>query len=154
MKNKSEEYIKLHERFINDPVIKEFNDKLAFIYTNTIPKYYKEVNGSIKPFYNNTITKIIKDIEEARDTHIYNNYKSLTYGTEDITNKLDDDLIYAIKLVLQYGGSTNMLQKRMAISYKEATEFMNEMELFGVVGAYNGAKPREVLINNINEIET
>lgn len=153
MKDKSEKYIELYERFINDPVIKEFNDRLAFIYTNTIPKYYKEVNGTMKPFYNDTITKAIKDTEKARDTYMYNYYKPLTCGTEDTTNKLDDNLIHAIKLVLQYGGSTSMLQRKMALHYNEAVNFMNKMESLGVVGAYNGAKPREVLINNINEIE-
>jgi DNA segregation ATPase FtsK/SpoIIIE-like protein len=41
----------------------------------------------------------------------------------------------------------------MLLYYNDAVNLMNKMESLGVVGAHNGAKPREVLINNINEVK-
>lgn len=38
-----------------------------------------------------------------------------------------------------------MLQRRFNIGYAKAARLMDELERIGVIGAYNGAAPREVL---------
>lgn len=50
------------------------------------------------------------------------------------------------------GASTSMLQRKMMLGYNKANYLMEEMEKLGVVGQFNGAKPRKVLINSIDEL--
>jgi S-DNA-T family DNA segregation ATPase FtsK/SpoIIIE len=45
-----------------------------------------------------------------------------------------------------------MLQRKMMLGYNKANYLMEEMEKLGVVGQFNGAKPRKVLINSIDEL--
>lgn len=60
-----------------------------------------------------------------------------------------DDPIYndAVHIVLEAGAaSTSLLQRQLKIGYARAERIINKMEENGVIGPYNGAKPREVLI--------
>lgn len=53
----------------------------------------------------------------------------------------------AIKCVIEAGqASTSMLQRRIKVGYARAGRMIDEMEQMGVVGAYQGSKPREVLM--------
>ena len=39
-----------------------------------------------------------------------------------------------------------MLQRRLRIGYARAARIIDEMELRGIIGGYEGSKPRKVLI--------
>ncbi|HEY8426300.1 MAG TPA: DNA translocase FtsK [Limnochordales bacterium] len=59
-----------------------------------------------------------------------------------------DDALYdeAVKLVVEAGqASVSMLQRRFRIGYARAARLIDLMEQRGVVGPYQGSKPREVL---------
>ncbi|HHY21176.1 MAG TPA: DNA translocase FtsK, partial [Bacilli bacterium] len=61
-----------------------------------------------------------------------------------------EDEIYepAVELVVEMGtASVSMLQRRFRIGYTRAARLIDEMEARGVVGPYEGSKPREVLIS-------
>ncbi|GAK10977.1 LOW QUALITY PROTEIN: cell division protein FtsK [Geomicrobium sp. JCM 19039] len=62
----------------------------------------------------------------------------------------EDDLYYdAIDLVMQMdSASVSMLQRRFRIGYTRAARLVDEMEAQGIVGPYEGKKPREVLKRN------
>ncbi len=50
-------------------------------------------------------------------------------------------------------GSTSMLQRQLKLGYNRAGRIMDQLEASGVVGAFNGAKAREVLISDLNSLE-
>lgn len=66
------------------------------------------------------------------------------FNAEDADPLLED----AIKIAIEAGRvSTSFLQRRMKIGYSRAARIVDLMEEMGVVGAADGAKPREVLIS-------
>ena len=73
-------------------------------------------------------------------------------GTVD-TKNLDpffEEAAHAI--VLSQQGSTSMIQRRFCIGYNRAGRLMDQMEEAGIVGAAQGSKPREVLIQDENQL--
>ncbi|MBP0726183.1 DNA translocase FtsK [Bacillus sp. RG28] len=61
---------------------------------------------------------------------------------------VDDDLYpEAVELILNMqSASVSMLQRRFRIGYTRAARLIDAMEANGIVGPYEGSKPREVLI--------
>ena len=55
-------------------------------------------------------------------------------------------------IVLSQQGSTSMIQRRFSIGYNRAGRLMDQMEEAGIVGAAQGSKPREVLIQDENQL--
>ncbi len=62
----------------------------------------------------------------------------------------DDELLPdAIRLVVENGqASISMLQRRFRIGYSRAARLIDVMEVRGIVGSYQGSKPRDVLVDS------
>ncbi|WP_066173147.1 DNA translocase FtsK [Bacillus marinisedimentorum] len=75
--------------------------------------------------------------------------------TED-SMEVDDDLYPdAVELVTEMQtASVSMLQRRFRVGYTRAARLIDAMEANGVVGPYEGSKPREVLVSKNNEEAT
>lgn len=60
----------------------------------------------------------------------------------------DEDILErAIEVVVEAGqASTSSLQRRLKLGYARAARMMDELEQMGVIGSYEGAKPRKVLM--------
>ena len=59
----------------------------------------------------------------------------------------DDKLDEAIEAVIEAGqASTSYLQRRLKLGYGRAARLIDTMEQLGVVGGYEGAKPRQVIM--------
>ncbi len=61
-----------------------------------------------------------------------------------------EDQVYdsAVQLVTEMGtASVSMLQRRFRIGYSRAARLIDEMEARGIVGPYEGSKPRTVLVS-------
>ena len=59
----------------------------------------------------------------------------------------EDVLERAIEVVVEAGqASTSSLQRRLKLGYARAARMMDELEQMGVIGSYEGAKPRKVLM--------
>ena len=59
----------------------------------------------------------------------------------------DEMLLKAVDVVLETGmASVSMLQRRLKLGYARATCIMDEMEEKGIVGPFEGSKPRVILI--------
>lgn len=68
-------------------------------------------------------------------------------------SEVEDDLYEdAVQLITEMQtASVSMLQRRFRIGYTRAARLIDEMELRGVVGPYEGSKPRAVLVGKIKD---
>ncbi|PLR94779.1 DNA translocase FtsK [Bacillus sp. T33-2] len=71
----------------------------------------------------------------------------------ELTGEVDDDLYEeAVDLIVEMQtASVSMLQRRFRIGYTRAARLIDEMETRGIVGPYEGSKPRSVLVAKTDE---
>ena len=82
------------------------------------------------------------------------------YSTEDgagpggiTVSELDEMFTDAAHLVYQaQSGSTSMIQRKLKLGFNRAGRIMDQLEAFGIVGASEGSKAREVLIHSEDEL--
>ncbi len=66
----------------------------------------------------------------------------------------DEMLPAAIECVVEMGqASTSLLQRRLKLGYARAARIIDQMEEMGVVGPFEGSKPRQVLITKEQWLE-
>lgn len=67
---------------------------------------------------------------------------------EDAAGSDGDELLpAAVDIMLEIGqASTSMLQRKLKLGYSRASRLVDQMEERGIVGPFNGSKPREILI--------
>jgi S-DNA-T family DNA segregation ATPase FtsK/SpoIIIE len=70
--------------------------------------------------------------------------------TNDAVEAFEDELYdEAVKLVIEMqSASVSMLQRRFRIGYTRAARLIDAMEARGIVGPYEGSKPRAVLVSS------
>lgn len=65
----------------------------------------------------------------------------------------DDLLEDAIKIIIENNiASTSIIQRRLKLGYRRACRIIDQLEQCGFIGKANGAKPREILITNLDGI--
>lgn len=69
-------------------------------------------------------------------------------------NDADDSLWEdAVRVVIEARkASTSLLQRRLRVGYSRAARLVETMEEQGIVGPQDGSKPREVLVNSMDEV--
>ena len=73
----------------------------------------------------------------------------------EIAGRLDPMFEECAKLVVSsQQGSTSMLQRNFSIGYNRAGKIMDQLQKAGVVGPQIGAKPRDVLVQDFNTLDT
>ena len=96
----------------------------------------EEVEAVVNSLKSQDITEYNEDIIE-----IIENPKEIEF------NDSDDLLPKAIELVVAEGqASISLLQRKLKIGYARAARIVDEMEERGVIGGYEGSKPRKVLL--------
>ena len=69
-------------------------------------------------------------------------------ASEPIGNGDDVLIEKAIDVVVEMGqASTSSLQRKLKLGYARAARIIDELESMGVVGPYEGAKPRKVIMS-------
>ena len=75
-------------------------------------------------------------------------------NAEDLSN-LDQLFGEAARVIVSsQQGSTSLIQRKFSIGYNRAGRLMDQLEKAGVVGAAHGSKPREVLIQDENTLQS
>ncbi|MFP2933296.1 DNA translocase FtsK, partial [Pyxidicoccus sp. 3LG] len=111
----------------------------AFVSENEIKRAVDHLKAQGKPVYDESILKPRDEEGEGGG------------GEED---ELSDELYdQALAVVSEMRAvSISMLQRKMRIGYNRAARMIERMERDGVVGAADGAKPREVLIRGVGDM--
>jgi len=118
----------------------------AFVTDSEVQKVVSYVKSQGLPSYDARIMAMCeKAMQEEREG----------VSSEDAMGSADEyDEFYdkAVELVVQKGAaSTSMIQRVFRIGYNRAARIIDMMEREGVVGPMDGVKPREVLLQNIEE---
>ena len=67
---------------------------------------------------------------------------------DGVSGSFDEMLPQAVEVVLETKScSVSMLQRRVKLGYSRAARIVDQMEELGIVGPYEGAKPRQVVID-------
>ncbi|MBE6891322.1 MAG: DNA translocase FtsK [Ruminococcaceae bacterium] len=75
-------------------------------------------------------------------------------SSDDDDGPEDEKLNEAIRCVVENGqASVSMLQRKIGLGFSRAGKLIDEMEKRGIVGPYQGSKPREVLITKAQWLE-
>ena len=102
----------------------------------------------VKEHYNTNYDQTV--MEEIEKTAAQTgNSKGSTAEPEPNAEELDGDemLPQAVDVILETGqASVSMLQRRLKLGYARAARIVDEMEEKGIVGPFQGSKPRAILI--------
>lgn len=113
----------------------------CFCSTNEVESIVGFIKRESESEYN---TDIIQAVEQSMPAEKGEKIDSAS----DLTGDGDEILIEkAIDVVIEMGqASTSSLQRKLKLGYARAARIIDELENMGVVGPYEGAKPRKVLM--------
>ncbi len=119
----------------------------CFVSDKEVEKVTAFIKGSVKAEYDDAILEEI----ERQAAQEKGSGKGQDGGGFDDT---DDLLPAAIECVVEMGqASTSMLQRKFKLGYSRAARLVDAMEERGIVGPFEGSKPRQVLITRQQWIE-
>lgn len=115
----------------------------AYLSDEEIERVVDFVKAQGEVSYDESVIKEIEEKAAKEDSKKKGASVSAEVGTED-----GDEMVpKAIEVVVEAGAaSTTLLQRKLKLGYARAARVMDELEEKGVIGPYEGAKPRKVLI--------
>ena len=91
--------------------------------------------------------EVIAKIEESIQEKEKGGAKGAAASAEPADEEGDELLPAAVDVVLETGqASVSMLQRRLKLGYSRAARLVDQMEERGIVGPFEGSKPRQLLI--------
>jgi S-DNA-T family DNA segregation ATPase FtsK/SpoIIIE len=122
--------------FLSAEIAKPRRIQGAFVAEKEVREVTNFVKEQEKPEYNDEVTK------QARGG------AGGEFGAPD-----DDMFMDAAECVIQAGkASASLLQRRLRIGYARAARLLDLLEERGVVGPADGARPRDVMVEDINDL--
>ncbi len=118
----------------------------VFLEDNEINRVTEFLQEQAEAKYNEEITKFKGEIESGA---------SASGFIDNQEEENDEYLEEAARIVVEnQKGSASLLQRRLSIGYARAARILDELQSFSVVGPSKDSKPRDVLVNNLEELET
>ena len=125
--------IRVQGTYVKD---EEIGKVIDFIKTDYVANYNEEMISSME------------NIAAATGT------KGGAAAASDGGEQRDEMIHKAIETVVDAGqASTSLLQRKLKLGYARAARIMDEMEEMGIIGPYEGSKPRQVLISKNQWLE-
>ena len=92
--------------------------------------------------------EVIAQIEQSVQEKENKGGKGASAAAADTESSDEDELLpAAVDVVLETGqASVSMLQRRLKLGYSRAARLVDQMEERGIVGPFEGSKPRQLLI--------
>lgn len=101
------------------------------------------------------ITLTNREIDEFIEVEIQKRIL-LAEGKEIQTENIHFDPLFkeSAKLVVEsQQGSTSLIQRKFSIGYNRAGRIIDQLEIYGILGPFEGSKAREVLVKNAHDLE-
>ena len=119
--------LRVQGAFVSDA---EREEVIAFIKQNSDAQYSDDIMAQIEK------AAIKEDGKSAKDD-----------APADKSGDYDELLPQAVDVILETGqASVSLLQRRLKLGYSRAARLVDQMEEMGVVGPFQGSKPRDILI--------
>ena len=113
----------------------------CFISNDEIENVIEFIKSTGCAEYNEEILEHIEKSAEASEN-------GSSGGGGSLSGDEDEMLMEAIEIVVDCGqASVSMLQRRLKLGYARAARIVDQMEERGIVGPFEGSKPRQILIS-------
>lgn len=107
-----------------------------------------EVENVVSYIKNQAEQSYDEDIIEKIENHQLIEKKKAGYDVDDEDDEVDPMLANAIEVVVEAQmASTTLLQKKLKLGYARASRMIDSLEERGIIGPFQGSKPREVLLS-------
>ena len=117
----------------------------CFITDDEVQEVVSFVKASSEAEYSDTVMAEID--KKAAESGKSGSGSSGSAAAETDGSDGDEMLPAAVDVILETGqASVSMLQRRLKLGYARAARIMDEMEERGIVGPFEGSKPRQLLI--------
>ena len=117
----------------------------CFITDDEVQEVVSFVKASSEAEYSDTVMAEID--KKAAESGKSGSGSSGSAAAETDSSDGDEMLPAAVDVILETGqASVSMLQRRLKLGYARAARIMDEMEERGIVGPFEGSKPRQLLI--------
>ena len=113
-----------------------------------MPEYIKKRDGRLVPYDEAKIASAIDRAFVAAESGKGGGAGAAAAATPASDEAEGDEMLpAAVDVILETGqASVSMLQRRLKLGYARAARIMDEMEERGIVGGFEGSKPRQLLI--------
>lgn len=96
---------------------------------------------------------VMAQIEKAAEEKSQNGKKG-EHDEADVSSEYDELLPQAVDVIFDTKqASVSMLQRRLKLGYSRAARIVDQMEEIGVIGPFEGSKPRQILITREQWLE-
>jgi predicted transcriptional regulator len=144
---------KLQELVLGEVLIEARNEDDERVY-QLHPNCLDRASKMYEQFTNNVNSQLSDDEKNILSENNEENKEAYTPQEQEKKTKVDDLLEDAIQMVIEdQQASVSKLQRKFNIGYTRAARLIDTLEDQGIVGPYEGSKPRKVLVTNKEEIQ-